>query len=151
MSSIYERCDVLRPVLLHRVFFLKMRCFCKKFGIMQMSVVRHLPSTCNSKFPDVLFGKLKSKASPFPYADIGNPYGGYEAPPQRQAPAPRPQQAHSTPTSRPVPRPAPSYPDSDDIRSRVKSNLLPFLMPHTRDLSHPLFSSVRRTQESTLR
>ncbi|QJD90373.1 single-stranded DNA-binding protein [Duganella dendranthematis] len=49
--------------------------------------------------------------------DDGNSYGGgggYEAPPQRQAPAPRPQMAAPAPAPRPAPRPAPNFSDMDD-------------------------------------
>eukprot|EP01030_Chromulinospumella_sphaerica_P005286 gene5286-5170_t len=41
--------------------------------------------------------------------------GGYDAPPQRQAPAPRPQMAPPAPAApRPAPRPAPNFSDMDD-------------------------------------
>ncbi|MYM41843.1 single-stranded DNA-binding protein [Duganella qianjiadongensis] len=41
--------------------------------------------------------------------------GGYEAPPQRQAPAPRPQMAPPAAAApRPAPRPAPNFSDMDD-------------------------------------
>jgi single-strand DNA-binding protein len=44
--------------------------------------------------------------------DGGMDEGGYDAPPQRQAPAPRPQQA--APAPRPAPKPAPNFSDMDD-------------------------------------
>jgi single-strand DNA-binding protein len=46
--------------------------------------------------------------------DSGYGGGGYEAPPQRQAPAPRPQMAPPAPAPRPAPRPAPNFSDMDD-------------------------------------
>ena len=46
--------------------------------------------------------------------DAGMDDGGYEAPPQRQAPAPRPQMAPPAPAPRPAPRPAPNFSDMDD-------------------------------------
>jgi single-strand DNA-binding protein len=41
--------------------------------------------------------------------------GSYEAPPQRQAPAPRTQQATAAPAQRSTPRPVPNFSDMDDI------------------------------------
>ncbi len=46
--------------------------------------------------------------------DGGYGGGGYDAPPQRQAPAPRPQMAPAAPAPRPAPRPAPNFSDMDD-------------------------------------